>query len=202
MPGETLGRLGNPRKERIMTNNVFSEFEITEQHIKFKGEEAFSDMNCVGSCEEELEVKVITKKCRGVVRKEKVKGTGKGSLKESLHIPYKTYLTMFGMKRAGLADGVYAYGEGSKHPEFALTQRVIDEDDEVKLKAYPRCIIETAPTAKIENGAEEVAEVEITITLLPDDDGMCVYEALEEGLDETIKSKWLKEFTSTLVAAS
>lgn len=61
-----------------MTNGVYSEFEITEQHIKFPGEDSYSDMNCVGSCEQELEVKVITKKCRGVVRKEKVKGTGQG----------------------------------------------------------------------------------------------------------------------------
>lgn len=42
------------------------------------GEDSYSDMNCVGSCEQELEVKVITKKCRGVVRKEKVKGTRQG----------------------------------------------------------------------------------------------------------------------------
>lgn len=65
-----------------MTKGVFSEFEVKEQWIKVKGEESYSTMSCVGSSEEELEVKVITKKCRGVKAKEKVKGTGSGTLTE------------------------------------------------------------------------------------------------------------------------
>ncbi len=182
-----------------MTNGVYSEFEITEQHIKFPGEDSYSDMNCVGSCEQELEVKVITKKCRGVVRKEKVKGTGKGSLTESLHIPVKIYRKMYGMLDESLAEGIYAYGEGSSHPEFSLTQKIMDEDDIPKLKAYPRCILESGPKISIENGAEEVAEVEITITLLPDDNGKCVYDAIVSEVSEEIAGKWLKEFTPELM---
>ena len=185
-----------------MTKGVFSEFEITEQHIKIGNSENYEDMNCVGSSEEEVEVKVITKKCRGVVAKEKVKGTGNGSLKLSLHMPYAIYTKLFGMEKEGLAKGVYAYGQGSVHPEFSLTQRVIDEDDAVMLKAYPRCIMETNPTIKIENGAEEVAEVEITAKLLPDDTGMCKYEALESELEDEVKTSWLTAFTPDLVKAT
>lgn len=184
-----------------MTKGVFSEFEVLEQWIKVAGDNTYSTMSCVGSSEEELEVKVVTKKCRGRKAKEKVKGTGNGTLKESLHVPYEIYNKMYNMTRENLADGVLAYGQNSTHPEFAITQKVLDEDDEVKYKAYPRCIIEEGPKRSVENGAEEVPELELTIALLPDDNGECMYEALASGLDETIASKWLENFTIDLVKA-
>lgn len=200
MPGETPGRLGNPRKERIMTNNVFSEFEITEQHIKVAGKESYEDMNCIGSSEEELEVKTITKKCRGRVAKKRTRGTGNGTLKESLHVPRSVYNEIYDMTREKLAAGVYAYGENSKHPEFSLTQKVLDEDENVKYKAYPRCVLTSGPSRKIENGSEEVAELELTIDLMPDENGECMYEALESELEsDTIKQKWLTDFSLDLI---
>ena len=48
-----------------MTNGVFSDYELREMGIKFDGEEEYTAANCVGSCEEEMESKVISKKCRG-----------------------------------------------------------------------------------------------------------------------------------------
>ena len=190
-----------------MTKGVFSEFEVEEQWIKMAGEENYSSMSCVGSSEEELEVKVITKKCRGVKVKEKVKGTGNGTLKESLHVPREIYNKMYDMSRNNLKEGVYAYGQNSSHPEFSITQRVLDEDDEEKFKAYPRCVLESGPNRSVENGQEEVPELELTITLLPDDNGECMYEALKSELDEDTAGKWMEHFTpslvqSTVVAAS
>ena len=182
-----------------MTDNVYSEFEVVEQHIKVGKEGTFEDMNCIGSSEEELEAKIITKNCRGVVKKKKVKGTGNGTLTESLHVPYEIYNKIFAMNRDDLIDGVKAYGQGSSHPEFAITQKVIDEDDEVKLKAYPRCVLESGPKRPVENGQEEVPELELTISLLPDDNGLCMYEALESELDEEIATKWLTEFSPELL---
>lgn len=185
-----------------MTKGVFSEFEVKEQWIKVAGEENYSTMSCVGSSEEELEVKVITKKCRGVKAKEKVKGTGSGTLTESLHVPRDVYNKMYDMTRANLKKGVYAYGQNSSHPEFSITQRVLDEDDEEKFKAYPRCILESGPKRSVENGKEEVPELELTITLLPDDNGECMYEALKSELDEEIAGKWLEHFDTSLVQST
>lgn len=185
-----------------MTKNVFSEFEVKEQLIKVTGAEQYEQMSCVGSSEEELEVKVITKKCRGVVAKERVKGTGNGSLKESLHVPRDIYNKIYDMNNANLIDGVNSYGQDSMHPEFALTQLVIDEDDEEKLKAYPRCIMESGPARKVENGAEEVAELDLTIKLLPDEFGQCMYEILVSDLPEDLsvtKETWLTGFTPDMV---
>ena len=193
MPGKTSGRLGNPRKE-IKMSNIFSEFEIIEQHIKVAGEDTYEDMNCVGSSEEELAVRTITKK--------RTRGTGDGTLKESLHVPRTVYNKIYDMTREKLAKGVYAYGENSKHPEFSLTQKVLDEDENVKYKAYPRCILSSGPSRKIENGAEEVAELEMTIDLMPDENGECMYEALESELEsEEIKQQWLTNFSLELVKA-
>lgn len=186
-----------------MTRGVFSEFEVQEQHIKVTGQEEFLDMNCVGSSEEELEVKVITKNCRGVKAKEKVKGTGNGTLTESLHVPYQIYNMIYDMTHDDeLLEGVVGYGQSSTHPEFALTQKVLDEDDVVKLKAYPRCILESGPHRPVENGQEEVPELELTISLLPDEYGYCMYEALAATVDSTVATNWLTDFSPELVRPS
>lgn len=182
-----------------MTKGVFSEFEVREQWIKVSGEKDYTNMSCVGSSEEEMEVKVITKNCRGMKAKEKVKGTGNGTLAESLHVPREIYNKMYAMNRTNLKEGVYAYGQGSSHPEFSLTQRVFDEDDVEKLKAYPRCILESGPKRKVENGQEEVPELELTISILPDEFGEGMYEALAEDLDEETAKKWLTDFSPELV---
>ena len=186
-----------------MTKGVFSEFEVQEQHIKVAGQDTYVDMNCVGSSEEELEVKVITKNCRGVKAKEKVKGTGAGALTESLHVPYEVYNMIYDMiHEDDLLEGVVGYGQKSTHPEFSLTQKVLDEDGVVKLKAYPRCILESGPHRPVENGAEEVPELELTISLLPDDYGYCMYEALVSAVDSTVATNWLTAFTPAMVRPS
>ena len=185
-----------------MTNGVFSEFEVEEQHIKMADEDSYSTMSCVGSSEEDLEVKIITKKCRGAIAKEKVKGTGNGTLTESLHVPRDIYNKMYNMNRPNLKKGVYAYGQNSSHPEFSITQRVLDEDGVEKFKAYPRCVLESGPKRPVENGQEEVPELELTIKLLPDDNGECMYEALKSELDEEIAGKWLEHFDTSLVQST
>lgn len=181
-----------------MTNGVFSEYEVIEQKIctnpSAEGSLTYTDMACVGSSEEDLEVKVITKKCRGVVKKETVKGTGNGTLTQSLHVPHEIYNTIYDMDHANLVDGVYAYGQDSRHCEFSLTQKVEDEDGIIKYKAYPRCIMESGPKRPVTNGQEEVPELSLTIKLLPDAYGNCMYEALESGLTDTQKSGWMSGF--------
>jgi hypothetical protein len=97
-------------------------------------------------------------------------------------------------------EGVMAYGINSKHKNFACTQHVFDEDGEEKFKAYPKCIVETGVARKIENGAEEVAEIELEVSLMPDEYGNCVYEALASELsDETVKTKWMTAFEPSMV---
>lgn len=183
-----------------MTNGVFSEYELREMGVKFKSATEYVAANCVGSCEEELDVKVITKMCRGVVFKKTVKGAGTGKLTISMHLPWAVFTQAYGMELDTLIEGVKAYGEHSRHEGFAITQHVFDEDGEEKFKAYPNCIIETGVSRKIENGAEEVAEVELEVSIQPDDYGNCVYEALASELsDETVKTNWMTKFEPSMV---
>lgn len=185
-----------------MTNGVFSDFEIDRMSVKFADAEAALSMNCVGSVEEELTAKEITKKCRGVIIKDVVKGTGEGTLTISAHVPYDLFIEAFGMENESLKTGVVAYGTSSRHKAFCLTMHVVDEDGAEKYKAYPNCIFKARPTLSTENGAEEVAEVEIEIAVMPDENGFGMYEALAEGLDTTVATGWMDNFNYELVKAT
>ena len=178
---------------------VFSEYELRKMGIKFKSGTEYQSADCVGSCEEELETKVITKKCRGNVIKTTVKGTGSGTLTISMHMPIEIYAQAYGMNLDTLIEGVKAYGQNSRHEGFAIVQDVFDEDGVEKFKAYPNCIIQTGVSRKIENGAEEVAEIELEVSVMPDEYGNGMYEALASDLDETVKTKWMTAFTPDIV---
>lgn len=179
--------------------NVFSEYEIKESSIKIEGEEAYEKIGCVGSIEETLETRIVTKKYEGVVVKSLTRGSGNGELKLSLHMRYDLYVKIFGMEDETLADGVRGYGQNSRHKNFAFVAKVKDEDENVKYIAYPKLIAQSGLANKIENGSEEVAEIEITVTVQPDENGFAKYEALDVLLDTTIKGQWMTEFTPDLV---
>ena len=178
-----------------------SEFEIDQIGIKFAGESGtYQTVECIGSCEEEMTVKTVTKSCRGVVKKKRSKGTGEGTLKLSAHIPYALFAEAYGMNLDSLKEGVKAYGQNSVHKVFSLVAHVVDEDNNEKLKAYPNCTITTGVVRKVENGAEEVAELELEIGVMPDDYGNGLYEAAcDELTDESLKNTWMTAFTPALV---
>lgn len=183
-----------------MDKKVFSDFELDLWGVKPVGAEAYSTVECIGNCEEEMNTRIITKKCRGVVKKKKVKPTGDGKYKITAHIPWAIYTEMFGMNVDGLIEGVKAYGTNSVHKEFSSVMHITDEDGNEKYKAYPNCVIETGLVRKIENGAEEVAELELEVAVMPDEDGNGLYEALADELtDETVKNTWMTAFTPELV---
>ena len=174
---------------------VFSEYELRKMAIRFDNESTAVEASCVGSCSEELDVRKVTKKCRGITVKTRVKGSGTGKLTISMHVPKDVYDGMFGMKLDGLIDGVRAYGQSSTHPEFCITQEVYDEDGNKKFKAYPRCIMESGVSRSIENGTEEVKEVDLDISTMPDEHGMGMYEVLDSELkEETVRTNWMSKF--------
>jgi hypothetical protein len=178
---------------------VFSEYEIDKMSIKVDGEATFTANDCVGSVEEELEVKEVTKSCRGVVKKIKVRGEGTGTVTVSAHWHEDIYNKIYAMGVSGLIDGVKAYGTNSNHPFFTMIMHVMDEDGIEKFKAYPKCIMRSRPKKKTENGAEEVAEVEMEIGVMPDDYGNTVYEALASTLPTTgtiTKDTFMTAFTA------
>lgn len=179
---------------------IFSEYEVREIGFKFKEGTGTLTAECIGSCEETMNTRVITKKCRGIVKKKVVKADGTGVVKLSLHLPWEIYVQAFGMEDGKVVEGVKAYGVDSRHGEFCMTERVFDEDFNEKLKAYPNCVVETGRATKTENGAEEVAEMELEVAVAPDEHGVGVYEAIVSELDNArIKEDWMTNFTSEMV---
>jgi hypothetical protein len=179
----------------------FSEFECRKLAMKFKDDENYQEAGAIGSVEESMNTKTVTKKYMGVEKKTRTKGTGAGELKLSLHMNYERYKKTYGMNLDGLEDGVAAYGSNSVHPEFGIVMETVDEDENVKYKAYPNCVVKDGIARKIENGGEDVAEIEMTVAVMPDETGNGMYEALESKLSQELKGKWMTEFTPDLVKA-
>lgn len=185
------------------TPDQFSEYEVKESTVKFEGEgETAMSLGCVGTLEETLNVKTITKDCEGVRKKTVVRPTGDGEIKFTLHMRWEPFKKMFGLISDGYAAGVYAYGRDGMHKHFCYTAKVKDEDGNIKLKAYPDCVVSTGIQNKTENGAEEVSEIEVTATVLADAYGNCMYQCFVSDVTEDIANGWLQNFDHDLIVAT
>lgn len=189
-----------------ISNAAFSEYELRETAIKFNDDEedTFTHADCVGTWEDEGETLTVTKNCRGKVAKKRTTGTGSGTVTAAAHWPASILAKMFDMVRDELVAGVQGYGRESRHREFTCVCKVLDEDGAVKYLAYPKMIANTYARS-IENGSEEVAEREIELSYMPDDNGYGVYEALESDLGtdtNSLKTKWMTDWSPDLMLAT
>lgn len=177
----------------------FSEFTCDEIGIKVSGEKNHKVVAAVGSIEESMNTKTVVKKYKGIEAKTRTKSDGTGEVKISAHMDYSIYSKIYGMDVEGLIKGVKAYGQDSVHKPFSITSLVLDEDDNKKLKAYPNVIIKEGKSGKIENGGEEVQEIELTISVMPDEYGIGMYEALYDEMDAEMAKKWMSDFSPAWV---
>ena len=177
---------------------VYSYFECDQLAIKVPGDNEYTRDDCVGSIEVERETKTVTKSCRGVVKKRKTKPTGNGTITLKLHIKLGLHRKLTAMTNEGLQPGVYAWDNTVPMPEASVTARVKAEDDNIMFLGYPRCKVEELNTLSIENGAEEVAEVEIKMSYMPDDYNKGVYQAHKDELtgDVLTPENWMTTFSS------
>ena len=182
---------------------VYSYFECDQLAIKVAGDEAYTRDDCVGSIEVERETKTVTKSCRGVIKKRKTKATGNGTLTLKMHVKLALYRKLYAMTNEGMQPGVYAFDNTVAMPEASITARVKDEDDNIMFLGYPRAKVEEINTLSIENGAEEVAEVEMKLSYMPDDYNKGEYQALEVELtgNELNAENWMTDFSSELAQA-
>lgn len=189
-----------------MANNVITEFDsvsIINASIQFfKGgtKQDGTKFGCVGQLESETEIIEIVKRCAGVEVK-KVSKPQKANVTVSAHIPIDVFRNFFGLTNTGLKPGIYSYGTKSKGQNFVFTADVVDEFEEItKLIAFSNCSSATGLKFTIENGAEEVALLELEYTALPDDRQEIYYEALVPELDDDEVAKdWHKDFTPELI---
>lgn len=183
-----------------MPNNmtVFSEFEARSMSFIFAPGDVYN-VQCIGKVECKASIRNITKNCRGTVAKKRTRPTGEGTLKVTAHLPYELYRRLHNMTQTDLSAGVYAYGKPNLHPEVIVTADIYDEDDNEKYRAWPRCTVSTGASQSIENGGDEVAEVELEIGYMPDTYGYGFYEALADDLSSTIKTAWMNNWSVGLM---
>lgn len=191
-----------------MANTIkdFDAVTITNASIQFFDngvQQEGTPFGCVGQIESETEITEIVKRCEGVERK-KVSKPQKTDGTVSVHVPVNVFRDFFGLTNKDLKPGVYSYGTQSKGKRFVLTADVVDEfEDVTKLIAFSNCSSASGLKFTIENGADEVAELELEFTALPDDNRQIYYEALiPEIADETVKQQWHTKFTPELVKAT
>lgn len=93
-------------------------------------------------------------------------------VKISGYMKLKVIRDIFGITHKYLIDGVYSYGVDSLGKDFSFVAEEFDIFEENKrLIVFPRCASATGFVKSVENGAEELAEVELKITALLDEFG-------------------------------
>ncbi len=181
----------------------FDAVSITNASVQFfdsAEQQPGTKFGCIGTIEGETEVIEIVKKEEGIEVKKKSKPV-KMNLTVSAHIPVQVARDFFGLKTEGLKTGIWSYGSLSKGKRFVLTADVVDEfEDIVKLIAFSNCTNSTGFKISIENGADEVAQLELEFTALADELRNFYYEAfIDEIEDEAVKTQWHTQFNPTLV---
>lgn len=196
-----------------MTKNTlekFDECKITEAHVKMynqKTDTLSSDkatkLGCTGKIELSSEYKTIVKNCEGLETK-KVKKLVKLTGNISAHMPLAIARTVFGLSNKGLKDGVYAIDDSTDTPNMCLTAKAIDLfTDEEKYMCLPKISFSTGFIKTIDNTADQVAEISLNFDAYKDENGKFYYESCaSEVEDANISTKWLEEFTPTLVKAT
>ena len=188
----------------VTTIEKFHPVTINNASLQFKTGNTYAagtSFGCIGTLEGETEMTQKQLKCGSVILKE-ISKPNKTTLTVTLaDVPVAVARKITGLRNEDLKPGVYAYGTKSKGAEFIFTGDVIDDFEEVtKLIAFPKCSSATGFKISIDNGADEVANIEFELTALPDEAGEIVYEALVAELeDQTVATQWHTAFTRDLV---
>lgn len=181
----------------------FDSVSINNASVQFKKGGTYqpgTPFGCIGTVDTEPQMKTITKKCGGVDVKT-IAVIEHILVQVTAHIPVEVARNLFGLTNDGLKEGVYAIGEDSKGLPFIFTADVIDEfEDVVKKIAFSNTSNNSGFKLSVENGAEEVALLELEFKAMRDENGKFYYEAFEEEIDSEIKTKWHTQFTPELVA--
>lgn len=180
----------------------FDESRVTEFNLMFESDEQATKFGVVGQLQGETTLTTLTLNEEGVMARTKTKPQSM-QLTIDAHMQVDSVRRILGISNLGLKPGVYSYGIDSKTENFVLTLKSIDDiTDTVKYLAFPVCSTSAGLTINVENGADEVAELELTFDALKDDNGKLYYEAFEDELDDDVKSQWHTNFTPDLVSDS
>lgn len=181
----------------------FDQYKVTNGHIRWNKNGVLGDseeLGCTGSLAVEPEVREVVKICEGVeaasfTKTTKLTGTLVG------HIKVSVLRSVYGLSTTDLKDGVYGYGSKSVGGTGTLTFDVTDITEEtVKYIAFPNVSFTGGLTFSLENGADEIAQVEIPFTAHADKNKQFYYEGFaDEIVEEAVKMGWHDKFDEELV---
>lgn len=183
---------------------TFDQFRVTNGHVAFidpdtseRGEQY--DIECTGSLSVDSETKTISKVCEGIVTDE-ISVIESMAVDLSGHMPVEVLRNVYGISTDGNIEGVYSFNRDSRGQVGTWTWDITSPfQTDRKLIAFPRLSVQGGLSWSLENGGDEVAEVEISFSALPDERGNFYYEAMESEVDTTVVNKWHKEFSTELV---
>lgn len=180
--------------------NNFETYRITKgQYIPKEGGTAIA-IPCTGKLTAEADISEITKKCEGVVS-DSVPKVNFLTVTISGHFALKHLRELFGLSVEGLKTGVYKLNKVVKSKAGTYTFEVWNmHETEKMLIAFPNMTYIGGFALNIENGVEEIAEVELEFKAMVDTEGNFYYEGLESDISESqVKTDWGTKFTPTLV---
>lgn len=187
------------------TFTTFDEYKVTNASIQWFDGKTYTPgvkLGCTGKLELETEMKSVVKKCEGdevrhVDIPTQIQGTWTG------HLPVENLRKVWGLTNDGLQQGVYSYGTNSRQGRGILTFEVLDLDETVSMmRAFTNMQFSDGLKWELENGGEEIAEIEQAFIAMKDDNNQFYYEALSADLDADLKSKWLTGFQPELAVAT
>lgn len=128
-------------------------------------------LGCVGSLSGQAEVRTKQLMCAGVPVAQRVKPLYM-DITYTGHIPVAVYKTLFGLKTDAVATEKRSYAVDSEHAsgEFSFVETEF-YGKTTRTRTFPNATVISGMAFSVENGAEEVAEVELTIRALKDDNG-------------------------------
>lgn len=181
----------------------FDQYKVTNGHVRWKKAGILglvTELGCTGSLAVETEIKEVIKMCEGFEaatysKPTKLTGTLVG------HMPVSVLREVYGLSTKDLEVGVYGYGSKSIGGSGVLTFDVTDITEEVvKHVAFPNVSFTGGLMFSLENGGDEIAQVELPFTAHLDKNKKFYYEGFaDEITTEDVKTKWHTDFDEELV---
>ncbi len=178
------------------TVQTFDNVSISALSFFFKNDEAAIISDCVGKLSGETEMQEIVKKC-GATEIKKISKPTKLTVTITAHVPVEVFRRFYGLKHdEALKPGIYSYGPNSVGEKFALSAKILDEfEGNAKLLAFLNAVSTSGLSFEIENGADEVAALELEAGVMIDDLGKFYHEAIVQELEEDLTDSWMNKLT-------
>ena len=182
---------------------TFDNVSIKRIAFNFKNAENAIATDCNGQLDGETEMQTVVKKCGATEVKSKSKPINM-TVTITAHVPMEVYRRFNGLKQdERIKPGIYSYGPDSVGEDFSLAAEIVDDfEQNSKLVGMLACTSNTGLTFSIENGADEVAALELETKVMQDEFGKFYHEAIVAELEEDLTDQWMTNLSADVIKKS